>query len=106
MAIDSATAKDKNRRIRQEALREQLANGGHVQHIVDIAAKLSDETIDLDSAMVQRLKAAADIKCKLISKYLPDLKAIEVTGEDGEAIQMVNVIRIVAGDGSDSKVTS
>lgn len=106
MAIDSATAKDKNRRIRQEALREQLANGGHVQHIVDIAAKLSDETIDLDSAMVQRLKAAADIKCKLISKYLPDLKAIEVTGEDGEAIQMVNVIRIVAGDGSDSQVTT
>lgn len=96
----------KNRAIRQAALREQLANGKHVEHVIDIASRLSNESIDLDAAMVTRLKAAADIKCKLISKYLPDLKAVEVTGEDGEAIQMVNVIRIVAGDGSDSQATA
>jgi hypothetical protein len=75
------TRNTKNRAIRQEALREQLAAGGHLQHVLDIAEKLSNEINDLDSLMVQRLKAAADIKCKLISKYLPDLKAMEISGE-------------------------
>ena len=100
---DSATAKDRNRRIRQDALREQLAAGGHVQHIVEIAQKLSNEHIELDPTMVSRLKAAADIKCKLINKYLPDLKAVEITGEDGDPIDMVQTIRIIAENGSDSK---
>lgn len=103
---DTATSKDRNRRIRQEALREQLAAGGHVQHIVEIAQKLSNEHIALDPTMVSRLKAAADIKCKLINKYLPDLKAVEVTGEDGEPINTVQTIRIIAGDGSSSPATA
>lgn len=103
---DTATSKDRNRRIRQEALREQLAAGGHVQHIVEIAQKLSNEHIELDPTMISRLKAAADIKCKLINKYLPDLKAVEVTGEDGEPINMVQTIRIIAGDGSSSPATA
>lgn len=102
---DSATAKNKNRRIRQDALREQLSQGKHVEHIVEIAQKLSNEHIELDPTMVSRLKAAADIKCKLINKYLPDLKAVEVTGEDGEPINMVQTIRIIAGDGSSSPAT-
>ena len=102
---DTATSKDRNRRIRQEALREQLSQGKHVEHIVEIAQKLSNEHIELDPTMVSRLKAAADIKCKLINKYLPDLKAVEVTGEDGEPINMVQTIRIIAGDGSSSPAT-
>ena len=100
---DSATSKDRNRRIRQEALREQLSQGKHVEHVIEIANKIANETLDLDALMVQRLKAAAEIKCKLISKYLPDLKAVEVTGEDGEPVNMVQTIRIIAEHGSDSK---
>lgn len=100
---DSATAKNKNRRIRQDALREQLSQGKHVEHVIEIARKIADETIDIDPTMVQRLKIAADIKCKLIAKYLPDLKAVEITGEDGEPVNMVQTIRIIAENGSDSK---
>ena len=100
---DSATSKDRNRRIRQEALREQLSQGKHVEHVIEIANKIANEALDLDALMVQRLKAAAEIKCKLISKYLPDLKAVEVTGEDGEPVNMVQTIRIIAENGSDSK---
>ncbi len=77
MAKDTATSKDRNRRIRKDALREQLTNGGHVQHVIDIANKLTDDTLQLETIDIQRLKAGADIKLKLISKYLPDLKAIE-----------------------------
>ena len=103
---DSATSKDRNRRIRQEALWEQLSQGKHVEHVIEIANKIANETLELDALMVQRLKAAAEIKCKLISKYLPDLKAVEVTGEDGEPVNMVQTIRIIAEHGSDSKATA
>ena len=77
------TAANKNRAIRQEALREQLSNQGHVQHVTDIAKKLTDLENDLDSTQVQRLKSAADIKLKLIGKYLGDVKAIELSGDGG-----------------------
>ena len=77
------TAANKNRSIRQEALREQLSAQGHVQHVTDIAQKLTDLNGELDSVQVQRLKAAADIKLKLIGKYLGDVKAVEISGADG-----------------------
>jgi len=77
------TAANKNRAIRQEALREQLSNQGHVQHVTDIAKKLTDLDNELDSTQVQRLKSAADIKLKLIGKYLGDVKAIELSGDGG-----------------------
>lgn len=66
-----------NKRIRQEALRDQLTAGGHVQHVIDIAEKLQDLAEELDALKIQRLRAAAEIKLKLIAKYLPDLKSIE-----------------------------
>ncbi len=81
MGRDTAIVKDRNRRVRQEALREQLSKGGHVQHIIDIANKLSDGDTILETIDVQRLKAAADIKIKLIAKYIPDLKQTEIMGE-------------------------
>tara|TARA_R110000822_G_scaffold37644_1_gene105242 strand:- start:975 stop:1367 length:393 start_codon:yes stop_codon:yes gene_type:complete len=77
------TAANKNRAIRQEALRDQLSSQGHVQHVIDIAEKLTDLNAELDSIQVQRLNNAAGIKLKLISKYLGDVKAIELTGDGG-----------------------
>ena len=49
----------------------------------DIAKKLTDLDNELDSTQVQRLKSAADIKLKLIGKYLGDVKAIELSGDGG-----------------------
>ena len=77
------TSANKNRAIRQEALRDQLSSQGHVQHVIDIAEKLTDLNAELDSIQVQRLNNAASIKLKLISKYLGDVKAIELTGDGG-----------------------
>jgi|TARA_R110000803_G_scaffold80715_4_gene146561 hypothetical protein len=94
MARDTATSAAKNKRIRVEALREQLSNGGHVQHIIDIAGKLSDGYLDLETSNIAALKAAADIKLKLINKYLPDLKAIEMTGADGSDL-IPSAIKII-----------
>lgn len=69
-----------NKAIRQEALRQQLSNGKHVEHIIDMANKLADlEGTEMDSIDVQRLNAAISAKRALINKYLPDLKATEYT---------------------------
>jgi hypothetical protein len=69
-----------NRKVRQEALREQLKSQGHIQHVVEIVDKLRDPTCDIEADMVQRYKYAVDTKLKLINKYLPDIKAVEVEG--------------------------
>ncbi len=82
---------NENRKIRQEALREFLSKKCSVEQVIDIANKLEDLSgLPMDSTEVQRLKSAADIKGKLINKYLPDVKSIELTGEDGEAIKVDN----------------
>lgn len=79
---------EQNRRIRKEALIEQLRNKGLCQQVIETCEKLADLNIDLSSAEIQRLKAANDGRLALVKKYLPDAKAIEITGEDGEAIKI------------------
>jgi len=91
----AATNAAKNRAVRQEALREQLSAQGHVQHVIDLANKLSTLTDELDSTEVVRIKAAADIKLKIISKYLPDLKSSEFTGEGGGPIQTDSIFEFI-----------
>lgn len=80
MAGDKTIQKYKNKRIRQENLREQLAAQGHVQHVIDIIDELNDPNICMDQIDVQRKKIVIDSKIKIIGKYLPDLKAVEVEG--------------------------
>ena len=81
MAEQGISRANENRRIRQEALREQLEAGGHIQHVVDIAGQLSDLSKELESGEVQRLKNAADIKLSLLKKYLPDLKSVDIVAD-------------------------
>jgi len=82
---------NENKRIRQEALREQLSNGGHIQHVIENARKLEDLDNDLDALKIQRLRASSEIKLKLINKYLPDLKAVEISGDEDNPIKVEDV---------------
>jgi hypothetical protein len=75
----AAHAKNKNKAVRQEALREQLQNQGHIQYIVDNIGKIEDLDSELDSNEAGRLKSATELRLKLVNKYLPDLKAVENT---------------------------
>jgi hypothetical protein len=77
------TRAQSNRRIRQEALRAQLESQGHVQHVIDILSKVEKPSAPLESIDIQRYKLIVDTKLKLINKYLPDLKSIEIVDEDG-----------------------
>lgn len=73
-----------NRQVRQEALREQLSNQGHVQHVVENINKLSDLDKNLDAIQVQRLRAANEASLKLVNKYLPDCKTLEIIVDDND----------------------
>jgi len=86
MSESGVSRANKNRAIRQEALREQLAAQGHVQHIIDNIEKIQNLDNELESSDIHRLKTATELQLKLINKYLPDLKAVELTGQDGGAI--------------------
>ena len=67
-----------NRKVRQEALRDQLATQGHLQHVVDLLNEIADPNKDLTKDILDRYKIAVDGKLKLIGKFLPDVKAIEM----------------------------
>lgn len=70
-----------NRKVRQEALRDQLSNQKHIEKVIENLEKLANLADDLDATQVQRLKSANDGHLKLINKYLPDLKMTEITGD-------------------------
>lgn len=80
------TRAQENRAIRQEALREQLCQQGHVQHIVDICEELNDLSITLEASEIQRKKIVLDTKLSLIKKYIPDLKNTEISGDGGGSL--------------------
>lgn len=72
-----ATVAAKNKSIREQALRDQLQQKGLHTHVINIAKKLEDEHLKLKTSHIAALKASADIRMKLINKYMPDLKAVE-----------------------------
>ena len=77
-----------NRKIRQDSLREQLANQKHLEKVLDSINKLEELDTQLDSVEVNRIKGAIDSRIKLVSKYLPDLKSIELSGDEDYPVQI------------------
>lgn len=87
-----ATRAATNKAIRQDALREQLAEQCRLQHVIDNIEKI--EALEIDTKgdkneidykdlqvkqfTMNKLKTANDQRLKLISKYLPDLKQQEI----------------------------
>jgi hypothetical protein len=94
-AKDGLSVAERNRRIRQETTREQLAAKGLIQHVLDISNKLADFRNKIPPEHVTRLKIAMDIKLKLINKYLPDLKQTELIGDPNQPLKTEQVITFV-----------
>jgi hypothetical protein len=81
--MSNNSAAQRNRKIRQDALREQLAQQCHEQHVIEIINELSDSDLEFDSLMIRRKEVALNAHLKLMAKYIPDLKSQELTGADG-----------------------
>ena len=92
---DTRNLATRRRQSHREEVLEKLRNAGLIQKVLDDADKLSDESIQMDAVMVARIKAASDTRLKMVSKWLPDAKAVELTGTDGEPVQVEAIRRTV-----------
>ena len=86
MAGQGISRANSNRKIRQDEYRELLSKQGHLQHVIDICDELNDLTKEMEPLDVQRKSKVIDTKLKLINKYCPDLKSVEMTGEGGNEL--------------------
>jgi hypothetical protein len=105
------TRAQENRKIRQDALREQLAGKGLVQKVIEdigkidqlAALKIDDfEDADLYIASVsaakdktQIIKVAIESRLKLVNKYLPDLKQTELVGDPDSPLNIHTSVSFV-----------
>ena len=77
--------KTRNRLVRQEALREYMQERGSVQYLFDIIEKIEklDPESDTFNQELAKYSKVADVRHRMLGKYLPELKATELTGEGG-----------------------
>jgi len=83
-----ANTKYSARKIQREELIRYLSERGKLSYVFDNIEKLEDLTQVLDAVEVNRLNSANSSRLSLLKKYLPDLKAVEVTGDYGDAIRV------------------
>lgn len=97
-----------NKAIRQQALREQLAEQCRLQHIVDNLNKIEslDPTQKESMNELNILKTANEQRFKLLNKYLPDLSNITLSGDEENPLKTDNkwVIEVVDSPQSVAKL--
>jgi hypothetical protein len=80
----ATTIKQAMRANRQEDLRAKLSEGKHLQYAIESIVKVEklqpSETSNQELAI---LKTAAELRLRLVNKYLPDLKNIELANDGG-----------------------
>jgi len=79
--------KDQNRAIRRDELRLYLAERGRLSHLFENIEKLEDLGQPLEKDEITRIKTANEQRLRLLDKYLPSMKSVEVIGDDGEPIR-------------------
>jgi hypothetical protein len=93
---DTRNLATRRRQAHREEVLEKLRNAGLIQKVLEDSEKLADESQDIDQTMVARIKAANDMRLKLLNKYLPDVKAVEVQDEDGNVRPAVGFVLVPA----------
>lgn len=78
----AATNKQKQRQLRQEALREWLSEKCTAQHLVDNLIKIEelDPESESFSNELKKYQVANEQRLKIMGKYLPELRAVEMEG--------------------------
>jgi hypothetical protein len=83
----ATTTANNMRAKRQENHRLKLSEGGHLHLAIESIKKIEKlKPSDTSNQELAILKAASELRLRLVSKYLPDLKAVEHTGDGGGAI--------------------
>ena len=98
----AATRANQNRKIRQDALREQLSNQKLVEKVIDSIKEIDElasiNIKDYSSAeeynadvvaakdKANLIKISIDSRMRLVSKYLPDLMSTDITGDSDNPV--------------------
>lgn len=83
----ATTTANNMRAKRQENHRLKLSEGKHLQYAIESIVKIEKlKPGDTTTQELAILKTASELRLRLVSKYLPDLKAVEHTGEGGGAV--------------------
>lgn len=112
------TRAQKNRQIRQDNMREQLASKQLERYVLDGIVKIDElanlNVKDFDSFeeytaessvakdKVFMLKTAIEARLKLMNKYLPDLKQTEITGNPDAPLQAKWTVEFVNAEIADA----
>lgn len=84
---NSRTYAEKRKEERRDALREYI-KGHHILEAIN-----HDLERDIDNEQLPVVKFKTETRLKLLAKVLPDLKAVEVTGENGGAMLFQEITR-------------
>lgn len=99
--MDSRNHATRRRQERQEALREYLSERAKLSQIIDNIEKMENEGAAMEAQELQALKYATESRIKLLAKYLPDLKSVELSGDSENPVEVVQRIErkiVKAGD--------
>lgn len=88
---DGKTRADRYKEDNAQHLLDRLKGYGFIDQTIKNIKQLEDLLTEMDANQVVRIKAATDIRMKLLDKIVPSRKAIELTGEEGGPIQVQDV---------------
>ncbi len=89
------TRADRYRADNAKHLLDRLQGYGFIDQTLLNIKNLEDLSKELDAGEIARIKAASDLRMKLLDKIVPSRKAVELTGEGGGAIDMNWVVKVV-----------
>ena len=84
---------NRNRAVRQEALRETLSKQGHLQSAIELITQLKDLSVALEPIEAKRLEIALNGHLKLVSLYIPAAKEV------GELLESIGKTFVLHMDG-------
>jgi hypothetical protein len=96
---------DKNREKLRQAARDKIEAESLILQLIDNAEKLQSGAVaegGLSPAQVGAYKAANEVHFKLLGKVLPDVKAVELTDGDGNALPNSIQVTIVKAKNTDT----
>ena len=115
MAHASASLKVRRREESQEAIRLKLSTQSHLNDVIDITNKISNPEETIEGDMLRRYEIVLNTKLRLINKFLPDLKAVDlqiggevtqhvISAEPIDAEQWERVYSVEAAEGATESV--
>lgn len=96
--MDDRNHATRRRQEKQESLRDFLSSKCTVQHLVNNIEKIENEGETLSPQGLQAIKIANEQRIRLLNKYLPDLKAVEISGDQDSPLTITKIERVIVRD--------